>query len=147
MTPDTPLVPLAALPVGGRINWTTPPVTTTQLVRYAGASGDFNPLHFDHHFALAAGLDGVIAHGMLTMGFMAVALGRVLRPQDRLCSLNARFTSPVLPGDSVQIHIQITERDANDKPHGLVHCRISASVGERQVAQGTARVEIHHPAA
>jgi len=46
-----------------------PPVTEVQLVKYAGASGDFNPIHIAHHYAEKAGLGGVIAHGMLTMGF------------------------------------------------------------------------------
>ena len=43
-------------------------LTREQLVRYAGASGDFNPIHYSDHFATALGLPGVIAHGMLTMG-------------------------------------------------------------------------------
>ncbi|WP_408904205.1 MaoC/PaaZ C-terminal domain-containing protein [Pararoseomonas sp. SCSIO 73927] len=44
------------------------PVTTTQLVMYAGASGDFNRIHFDLPYAQEAGLSAVLAHGMLTMG-------------------------------------------------------------------------------
>ena len=47
------------------------PITTTQLVMYAGASGDFNRIHYDHPFAVQKGLGGVIAHGMLTMAFAA----------------------------------------------------------------------------
>ena len=47
------------------------PVTRTDLVRYAGASGDFNPIHQDDEFAKAAGMGGVFGHGMLTMGFVA----------------------------------------------------------------------------
>lgn len=46
------------------------PVTKVQLVKYAGASGDFNPLHTDDAFAQKIGLPGVIAHGMLVMGFL-----------------------------------------------------------------------------
>ena len=42
-------------------------LTRETLVRYAGASGDFNPIHYSDHFARALGLDGCIAHGMLTM--------------------------------------------------------------------------------
>ena len=46
-------------------------LTRTDLVRYAGASGDFNPIHQDDEFAKAAGMGGVFGHGMLTMGFVA----------------------------------------------------------------------------
>lgn len=47
------------------------PIQQIQLTRYAGASGDFNPIHQDDEFARAAGMGGVFAHGMLTMGFVA----------------------------------------------------------------------------
>ena len=46
------------------------PVSRTQLVKYAGASGDYNPIHYDDEAARAGGLEGVIAHGMLSMGFL-----------------------------------------------------------------------------
>ena len=55
----------AAPQVGDRSSYTTEPVTTRQIVMYAGASGDFNPIHYDQSFAESAGLGGVIAHGML----------------------------------------------------------------------------------
>src|SRR5262245_33853087 len=47
------------------------PIQQIQLTRYAGASGDFNPIHQDDEFAKAAGMGGVFAHGMLSMGFVA----------------------------------------------------------------------------
>ena len=47
------------------------PIAQIQLTRYAGASGDFNPIHQDDEFARAAGMGGVFAHGMLSMGFVA----------------------------------------------------------------------------
>ena len=46
------------------------PVSRTQLVKYAGASGDYNPIHYDEDAARAGGLKGIIAHGMLSMGFL-----------------------------------------------------------------------------
>ena len=49
------------------------PIQQIQLTRYAGASGDFNPIHQDDEFAKAAGMGGVFGHGMLTMGFVAQA--------------------------------------------------------------------------
>src|SRR5437870_9606471 len=50
------------------------PIEQIQLTRYAGASGDFNPIHQDDAFARAAGMGGVFAHGMLSMGFVAQAV-------------------------------------------------------------------------
>jgi acyl dehydratase len=50
------------------------PIQQIQLTRYAGASGDFNPIHQDDEFAKAAGMGGVFGHGMLTMGFVAQSL-------------------------------------------------------------------------
>ena len=50
------------------------PIQQIQLTRYAGASGDFNPIHQDHEFAKAAGMGGVFAHGMLSMGFVGQAV-------------------------------------------------------------------------
>jgi len=54
--------------------YTSAPITRTHLVRYAGASGDFNPLHHDETFAKAIGLNGVIAHGMFVMGIAGEAI-------------------------------------------------------------------------
>lgn len=74
------------------------PVSRLQLVKYAGASGDFNPIHWDDSAARDSGLDGVIAHGMLSMGLVgeyvtAVAAGATVR------RLSARFRSMVSVGD------------------------------------------------
>ena len=55
-------------------DYTSGPITRTHLVRYAGASGDFNPLHHDETFAKMIGLDSIIAHGMLIMGITGEAI-------------------------------------------------------------------------
>ncbi|MDU3272812.1 MAG: MaoC/PaaZ C-terminal domain-containing protein [Cutibacterium sp.] len=75
-------------------------VTRTTLVRYAGASGDFNPIHHSDRAAREAGMDGVIAHGMWTMG---AALGVVVHwvaDPGRIVSQRARFVRPVLVPDT-----------------------------------------------
>lgn len=75
----------------------------TQVVMYAGASGDYNPLHTDEPFAReAAGYPGVFAHGMLTMGMTARALTEWLG-DDRLLRFGVRFTAQVWPGDTLAV--------------------------------------------
>jgi acyl dehydratase len=83
-------------------------VTRETLVRYAGASGDFNPIHYSDHAATALGLPGVIAHGMLTMGLAARAVTDWAGPGARLVSYGVRFTRPVaVPDDGVGAELDV----------------------------------------
>ena len=86
----------------------TEDLTRTQLVEYAGASGDYNPLHSDERFAVeVAGYPSVFAHGMLTMGMT----GRVLTDwfgAEALVSYGARFVAPVGPGDRLTATATVT---------------------------------------
>jgi acyl dehydratase len=76
-------------------------LTRTQIVQYAGASGDYNPLHTDEIFATqVAGYPSVFAHGMLTMGMTGRLLTDVVGA-DRLLRFGGRFTSQVWPGDTL----------------------------------------------
>ena len=87
----------------------TEDLTRTQLVEYAGASGDYNPLHSDERFAVeVAGYPSVFAHGMLTMGMT----GRVLTDwfgAEALVSYGARFVAQVWPGDRLTATATVTE--------------------------------------
>jgi acyl dehydratase len=74
------------------------PLTITDIVRYAGASGDFNPLHHDPQFAKAAGLPGVMAHGMLSAALLASFLTQWFGP-GCVRRYKIRFTDRVWPGD------------------------------------------------
>jgi len=76
------------------------PVEQIQLTRYAGASGDFNPIHQDEAFARAAGMGGVFAHGMLSMGFVAQSVTDWLGVAS-LQKLAVRFAGLVRLGDVV----------------------------------------------
>ena len=76
------------------------PVTRLQLVQYAGASGDFNPIHWDPERGQEMGLDGVIAHGMLSMGFLGQYVAQVAGPQ-RVRRLKVRFAAMVRPGEEL----------------------------------------------
>ncbi len=76
------------------------PVTKVQLVKYAGASGDYNLIHTDDETARAVGLDGVIAHGMLSMGFLGEYAAGIAGPQN-VRRLKVRFAAMVRPGDEL----------------------------------------------
>jgi acyl dehydratase len=75
--------------------------TKEQIVAYAEASGDRNPIHMDDEFARSVGLPGVIAHGMLQMGIMATAAAAAAGGPGRLRRLYCRFAGMVEPGDTV----------------------------------------------
>ena len=89
-------------------------LTRTQIVQYAGASGDYNPLHTDEIFATkVAGYPTVFAHGMLTMGMT----GRMLTDyvgDGRLLSFGGRFTSQVFPGDTLTARATVEEVGEQD---------------------------------
>jgi acyl dehydratase len=71
-------------------------LTRESLVRYAGASGDFNPIHYRDDVAAAVGLPGVLAHGMLTMGLAIQAIVPWLGDAGRILEYGVRFTRPVV---------------------------------------------------
>jgi acyl dehydratase len=75
-------------------------VTRDQLVRYAGASLDFNPIHWNQRFATEVGLPDVIAHGMLTMALAGRVATDWLGDPGRLVDFSARFTRPVVVPDN-----------------------------------------------
>jgi acyl dehydratase len=77
-----------------------PPVTQVQLVRYAGASGDFNPLHTDPKVGEMIGTGGIIAHGMLIMGFVGQLLSDYVGPE-ALRQFNTRFKGMTHLGDVI----------------------------------------------
>jgi len=72
-----------------------------QIAAYAEASGDHNPIHLNDEFARSVGLPGVIAHGMLQMGILAVVAGEAAGGAGRLRRLSCRFAGMVQPGDTV----------------------------------------------
>ncbi|MCM3453762.1 3-hydroxyacyl-ACP dehydratase [Heyndrickxia oleronia] len=85
-----------------------PTITHTQLVRYAGASGDFNPIHTVVPIGEKAGLGGVIAHGMLIMGLAGDAIGKWF-PRRNLRKFNVRFSAMTRPGESLCIEGSIID--------------------------------------
>jgi acyl dehydratase len=93
--PSTPVT----LAVGDALPQTTVgPLSRTDFVRYAGAAGDFNPIHHDEPFARAAGLPGVFGMGLLHAGILGVHLARWVGPE-QLRRFQVRFVGQVWPGD------------------------------------------------
>lgn len=88
-----------------------PAVEKVQLVKYAGASGDFNLIHTDDETARNVGLPGVIAHGMLSMGFLGQLAGQLVGTKGFVSRLNVRFAGMVRPGDVLTCRATITAKD------------------------------------
>ena len=99
----------------------TPPVTRTQIVRFAGAAGDFNPMHHDEPFAQAAGQPGVFAMGQLQAAILADAVAGWLG-RDNVTGYGVRFKDMVRPGDVLVL--RGTEADA---PQGTRRLELSAT--------------------
>jgi acyl dehydratase len=102
-----------------------PAVTKIQLVQYAGASGDFNPLHTDDETARQAGFDGVVAHGMLVMAFIAEAVTGWV-PSKCFKSVNVRFKGITRPGDVITVTGKVKEKEATPAG-GVVSCAVEAA--------------------
>jgi len=90
------------------------PLQKLQHVMYAGASGDFNPLHTDDDFAKAVGMkDGVIAHGMLIMGFVGQAVAAWI-PKKNLKKFGVRFAGMTKPGNTITVTGTVTDKRVED---------------------------------
>ncbi|ACZ20722.1 acyl dehydratase [Sanguibacter keddieii DSM 10542] len=104
MTTLSPLPDITTLTVGSVVGTRTVVVDRARLVRYAGASGDFNPIHWNDTFAQGVGLPGVIAHGMFTMGAAVALVEDWAGDPGRVVDYQTRFTRPVAvpnPGEAV----------------------------------------------
>ena len=84
--------------VGGEITALVKCPTTMQLVKFAGASGDYNPIHYDKDFAQAKGLPGVIVHGWLTLSFLGQMITDWMGDRGTLVRLGGSFREMNFPG-------------------------------------------------
>ncbi|MGO4889789.1 MaoC/PaaZ C-terminal domain-containing protein [Anaerobacillus sp. MEB173] len=115
-------------------------ITHSQLVKYAGASGDFNPIHTVTPIAEQAGLGGVIAHGMLIMGFAGQAITQWF-PLKHVKELNVRFTAITRPGESITIFgKQIEEQQVEGKTYLIGEVIAKNEEGEMKL-KGQFKVE------
>lgn len=116
-------------------------LTRRDFVKYAGASGDFNPIHYDDDLSQMAGYDDVFAQGMLTAGIAAQAVSHWfgLRAVD---SYSVRFEAQVWPGDTVTAVAEITEIERHDDTATIQTDIEATTQDDRVVLSGSAEATI-----
>ena len=118
---------------GGALTTQSYQVTRADLIRYAGASGDFNPIHWSDRVATSVGLPGVIAHGMFTMALAARALDTWSGAPGRVRELGCKFTKPVVvPDDDGGVTI-VVEGIVKEVTEDVVHVALTVTCGDQKV--------------
>lgn len=124
---------MSELAVGKALPTQTYRVTRADLVRYAGASGDFNPIHWSDRVAGSVGLPGVIAHGMYTMALAARALDTWAGAPGRVREVGCKFTKPVVvPDDDEGVEVTVAGTVKNLTEDG-VHVVLEVTCGGEKV--------------
>ena len=108
------------------------PIERIQLVKYAGASGDFNPIHVDEVYAQAAGMKSVFAHGMLSMAFVGQMLTDWMGLGGELKRFQVRFSAIVWPGDVITSTGAVVRR-WEEKGEGQVEVEVESRSQEDTV--------------
>ena len=132
------------LPVGTALPARSFWVTRADLVRYAGASGDFNPIHWSDRVATGVGLPGVIAHGMYTMGLAGQALAEWAGDPSAVIEFSARFARPVVvPDDDDGVEVVVTGvvKGATEAGHAQVDVGATCH-GEKVLGVGKAVLKV-----
>ncbi|MGW0466827.1 MaoC family dehydratase [Streptomyces sp. NPDC003027] len=120
------------------------PVTRATLVRYAGASGDFNPIHWNEKFAREVGLPDVIAHGMFTMAEAVRVVTDWVGDPGAVVEYGVRFTKPVVvPNDDKGALIEVSGKVAAKLDDGRVRVDLTAmSAGQKVLGMSRAVVRL-----
>ena len=117
--------------------------TRADLVRYAGASGDFNIIHWNERTALSVGLPGVIAHGMLTMGHAIRVVTQWIGDPTKVVDYQVRFTRPVVvPDDDRGVDVVFTGKVSAVNDDGSIVIVLGATCdGTTVLAKASATVK------
>ena len=135
------------LVVGAVVAEASFPLTRDSLVRYAGASGDFNPIHYRDDVAVSVGLPGVLAHGMLTMGLAVQPVVDWAGDPGRIVDYQVRFTRPVLVDPAAGAVVTVVAKvGAIDADAGIARIDLTVSFNEVTVL-GKAQVRVRLAAA
>ncbi|MET9516153.1 MaoC family dehydratase [Streptomyces sp. NPDC002994] len=120
------------------------PVTRASLVRYAGASGDFNPIHWNEKFATEVGLPDVIAHGMFTMAEAIRVVTDWVGDPAAVVEYGVRFTKPVIvPNDDKGALIEVSAKVAALLEDNRVRVDLTAmSAGQKVLGMSRAVVQL-----
>ncbi len=133
----------ADLAIGDVVAERTVHLTRESLVRYAGASGDFNPIHYRDDIAASVGLPGVLAHGMLTMGLAVETIVPWLGDSRRILEYGVRFTRPVVVDPETGADLRIVAKvGAIDDESARIDLTVTSDettvLGKAQVRVGLA---------
>jgi acyl dehydratase len=115
-------------------------ITRADLVRYAGASGDFNPIHWSDRIATGVGLPGVIAHGMFTMALVSRAVTEWAGDPAAVIEFGVRFTRPVAVPDTdegTEVTVSAVLKRVTEEGHSVLELTASCA-GERVLSQARA---------
>ena len=131
--------PAAGVAAGDDIGELREPIDRLDLIRYAGASGDFNVIHWNDEAATAVGLPGVIAHGMYSMGVAARLVAGWAGDPAALRRLRVRFSAMIRPGQTLIVRGQVAEVDG-----GSAALRFSGEdeQGNKVLSKGEAELEL-----
>jgi acyl dehydratase len=135
----------ADVSVGEQIPARTYPITRETLVRYAGAGGDFNRIHWNDRFATSVGLSDVIAHGMLTMAEAARLVTEWAGDPGSVISYGVRFTRPVVVPDDEQgasLTVSGVVKELNPDDRTVVVALTATSGGQTVLAKARATVRL-----
>ncbi|WP_100500052.1 MaoC family dehydratase [Geodermatophilus chilensis] len=140
----TATVRAADIAVGTELPEQTYPVSRADLVRYAGASGDFNPIHWNDRVATEVGLPGVIAHGMLTMALAARAVTAWAGDPGALVEYHVRFGRPVVvPDDDAGAQVTVRGKVGTLGEDGRARVDLTVtSGGEKVLSLARATVQL-----
>lgn len=137
---------LSSLSVGDEVGHASFHLTRDSLVRYAGASGDFNPIHFRDDVATSVGLPGVLAHGMLTMGLAVQPVVDWVGDPGLVTGYQVKFTRPVLvdPTQGADVNV-VAKVGAIDGEAGTARVDLTVTYNDETVL-GKAQVLVALPA-
>jgi len=139
------MIRLGEIEVGQELPAQTLPIERASMVRYAGASGDFNPIHWSEEFATSVGLPNVIAHGMLTMAVAGRLVTDWIGDPGAVLDFGVRFTRPVIVEYGHQTQIELTGKVRSvDIESSSATIDITAKVADQTVlAQARMTVRLH----
>ena len=141
-TTDVTTPDFSTLAVGEVVVERSFPLTRDSLVRYAGASGDFNPIHYRDDVALSVGLPGVLAHGMLTMGLAVQPVVDWVGDPGRIVDYQVRFTRPVVVDPEVGAVVDVTAKVGQlDEASAIARIDLTVKLGDDTVL-GKAQVRV-----